>query len=558
MGDRRKLTSWKEIAEYLDCTVRTAQRWERESLLPVYRVTGEPGRRVFAYTDALDEWLHRSAPAKRSSAEAPPVAGVDIPRFENGSITNGSEPATTQDPTGVSESETALSEASVDASESETALTEASAGASESKSAVSEESAGAGDGQRDVPEESAGAGDGEWAVLEGSDDPSVGQPVEPAGRADPANAKSHRRFSRTLAAILLVLGTLGLGSAALVYFAGDPSSPPSSLNQVRAQGHTLIGLDAAGHELWRHAFSEPVNTVPGSFRFYYVRGMKSSIRIADLTGDGRPEVLFITGESYPGTTKPWVLNCLDDGGRLLWRYDPGEAIRYPRRTSDKNWRICFDPVDLDSDGRRELVVLSHNHRMFVAKVTVLDGAGRIRGEYVNGGRVEDVNYADLDGDGIRELIAGGFHNGTTRPALFALDLRNMGGASPQQDTPDYQCLDRPAGRELYYLLFPRDPVMERLMPLGGVGAIEILPDGIIARTETGDNRLSGTLDFFLRFDLSLDRVETSSAYEFLYRRLFEQGELKQAFSPEMVRDLDPVLYWDGSRFTATHTRNLSR
>ncbi len=25
-----------------------------------------------------------------------------------------------------------------------------------------------------------------------------------------------------------------------------------------------------------------------------------------------------------------------------WRYDLGEVIRYPKRTSDTNWRICVE------------------------------------------------------------------------------------------------------------------------------------------------------------------------------------------------------------------------
>ncbi len=64
---------------------------ERESRLPVFRVTGEPGRRVFAYTDALDEWLHRSPPAEDAPAGAPPVS-VTATRFENGASAGGSEP----------------------------------------------------------------------------------------------------------------------------------------------------------------------------------------------------------------------------------------------------------------------------------------------------------------------------------------------------------------------------------------------------------------------------------------------------------------------------------
>ena len=34
------LSSWKEVAAYLDVTVRTAQKWERYRGLPVQRLSG--------------------------------------------------------------------------------------------------------------------------------------------------------------------------------------------------------------------------------------------------------------------------------------------------------------------------------------------------------------------------------------------------------------------------------------------------------------------------------------------------------------------------------------
>ncbi|MGB6340862.1 MAG: hypothetical protein WBF32_13900, partial [Candidatus Aminicenantaceae bacterium] len=62
MGNTKRenlLSSWKEIAVYLDCDIRTGQRWEKKFGLPVYRVDEESGSRVYTYKDELDEWLKR-------------------------------------------------------------------------------------------------------------------------------------------------------------------------------------------------------------------------------------------------------------------------------------------------------------------------------------------------------------------------------------------------------------------------------------------------------------------------------------------------------------------
>lgn len=52
---RRELSCWKEIADYLGVSVRTAQHWETERRLPVRRFSGEKGR-VGADPAELDRW----------------------------------------------------------------------------------------------------------------------------------------------------------------------------------------------------------------------------------------------------------------------------------------------------------------------------------------------------------------------------------------------------------------------------------------------------------------------------------------------------------------------
>ncbi|HLW79383.1 MAG TPA: hypothetical protein VKU44_07265 [Terriglobia bacterium] len=54
-----KLVSWKEIAAYLRCDIRTVQRWEQELGLPVHRPPGGKGHRVFALPAEIDAWLTR-------------------------------------------------------------------------------------------------------------------------------------------------------------------------------------------------------------------------------------------------------------------------------------------------------------------------------------------------------------------------------------------------------------------------------------------------------------------------------------------------------------------
>jgi hypothetical protein len=62
------LTSWKEIAAYLDRDVRTCVRWEKRYGLPVHRLERDSKAKVFAYKQQIDQWLaERSALASQPS-----------------------------------------------------------------------------------------------------------------------------------------------------------------------------------------------------------------------------------------------------------------------------------------------------------------------------------------------------------------------------------------------------------------------------------------------------------------------------------------------------------
>ena len=55
----RRLDGWKEIAQYLNRSVRTAYRWERDLGLPVRRLGTGKGEVVFALPEELDAWRER-------------------------------------------------------------------------------------------------------------------------------------------------------------------------------------------------------------------------------------------------------------------------------------------------------------------------------------------------------------------------------------------------------------------------------------------------------------------------------------------------------------------
>lgn len=75
-GRRRRLDSWKEIADYIGRDVRTATRWEAQGM-PLRRVPGGKGTSVFAFTDEIDAWMATGRP-EPEPPDAPSATGPTI------------------------------------------------------------------------------------------------------------------------------------------------------------------------------------------------------------------------------------------------------------------------------------------------------------------------------------------------------------------------------------------------------------------------------------------------------------------------------------------------
>jgi len=63
-----RLDSWKEIASYLQRSVRTVQRWEQDENLPVRRLQHREQGSVYAFRPELDAWMQA-----RESGSPPPL-----------------------------------------------------------------------------------------------------------------------------------------------------------------------------------------------------------------------------------------------------------------------------------------------------------------------------------------------------------------------------------------------------------------------------------------------------------------------------------------------------
>jgi phage terminase Nu1 subunit (DNA packaging protein) len=82
------LYSWKEMAVFLKCGVRTVQRWEKNEGLPVHRHRHSKRGTVFALKSELHEWLRSRDLGERentsSETDVSSLSNAYLPKLDTG------------------------------------------------------------------------------------------------------------------------------------------------------------------------------------------------------------------------------------------------------------------------------------------------------------------------------------------------------------------------------------------------------------------------------------------------------------------------------------------
>ena len=118
-----------------------------------------------------------------------------------------------------------------------------------------------------------------------------------------------------------------------------------------------------------------------------------ALTLGDLDGDGIDEILMGSADN--------VLRCFDGDGRLLWKYETDE------------WVCSVWVGDLDGDGSTRILVGTgrrldrRGDQDSKAALLILDAKGQQQTRIpYPAGSIETVTGLDIDGDGVKEIIAG--------------------------------------------------------------------------------------------------------------------------------------------------------
>jgi hypothetical protein len=358
---------------------------------------------------------------------------------------------------------------------------------------------------------------------------------------------AQRIWRRKRAVAALVFAALLLTIARLWY---GPIDKNAASWQVDSDA--IVVRNEAGSVLDRIRISKESAAsavIPGAENF----GRKIA-DIGDVDGDGRHELIWASSPDGDPDA-PSVVFCAAPGrDHILWSHSLHVPLHFPNQPDVASGTFHWYRVqaeDYDGDGSSEVFIIARSSG-FASILVRLDGrTGRESGLYVHCGHLNDMKVIDLDNDGRREIILCGVNNSMRAACLIALDPAHIGGYSPF--APGYEVDDIAPAQELAYVLIPRTIVGEQFsrqvkyniaqsIAVHDSGkVIEIGVRDAFVNAQAVEDHLSSTV--YVAFDRTFKPVgfRTGDDFDTLFSDFISRGkfgsETQAAYAREYVQKL---------------------
>jgi hypothetical protein len=341
---------------------------------------------------------------------------------------------------------------------------------------------------------------------------------------------------------------------ALLFIISRPAPPQPAY--ARAQNEFLVVYDKDGNELWKKCIGREFD------RETYLKkdaaiDLNDMIKVYDTDDDGKNEVISAMGlnDSINEHNK---LICFGNDQKEKWSFVFTRPMTFGEESISDEYNLYNLLIgDFDRNGQAEILVIARHRSLYPSAIVKLNaGDGGYISEYWHSGALSVIKNYDLDGDGVEEILAAGQNNSYDLAALVILDARRIEGHSPA--TESYTPRMIPAGREKYYITFPRSDLriisehernITRHIEFRSNRLIEV---GIHERIAIGWAVLMYRFDY----DMKLISVDAEDAFIATHRQLETQGRLHRSVDAKYLEELrQGVRYWDGEKFVEEAVRN---
>lgn len=320
--------------------------------------------------------------------------------------------------------------------------------------------------------------------------------------------------------------------------AGGSGRPASSWEQ---RGDTLRVLDDRRGLLWQHRYEGALDAFSGE----QTPADQQRVRIADLDGDGRSEVLV--NPPFLDRSRSRV-ELYDETGRLLFTRRPSDTVHFGDDPIAPPWlpyRIWI--TDGPAQTRSVWVAFIHGS-WYPTLLEEYAPDGRVRNRYWSNGYISSVEVATWRD---RPVVFVGAASNETGGGSLAILPREWGTASSPAATAKYRCGDCPPDRPLEFLVFPPSCVIAALQGNADVWSVNV---DALSRLVVSVHQLPLKLPphlqvkYTLAPDLREADMQATPEFVVEHDRRWRSGEVDHQFSAHDAARMLPVRRWTASGF----------
>ncbi len=222
----------------------------------------------------------------------------------------------------------------------------------------------------------------------------------------------------------------------------------------------IAAINADGHKIWSN---DKFDIALASSRYLEPDSYNHLIAIADVNNDKNEELVFVPYNPHLTGS----VQLYDHNGTRLWERPTFVKTSYP---GDVEWNniklnLQYYPPDLFlwncDESTTFIITASFVSNPARTQFNVYNAEGvLVSGPYLNTGAAGMLGglKLDLDGNGRTELIISACNNRSHSAGIAVLDPLNLKGVSPPYDNEYYIASRMPQGSQLYYVSLPSTPL----------------------------------------------------------------------------------------------------
>ncbi len=250
------------------------------------------------------------------------------------------------------------------------------------------------------------------------------------------------------------------------------------------------------------------------------------------------------------------LYCFSNTGHLKWKYQPGGRISDAQGNIEPVYfymESLFLPRTRLSDAA--IIAAAIHVQGHASQIAKLDLDGNVKSQYWHSGHLAHLASADIDGDGVPEVLAGGVNNGYRKATLVVLDLRSIVGASTQPPGDRRQIQNVPTGTEKTVIFFPQSCITQLNAEYNRVYHVRVYDDSIqvfVMEDVSESHPRAPYIIYSFDRSLHLVRVTVSDQFVSWHKTLESQGKLHHHYSEKEAEAFYNIEVLHPSKTAGTH------